>query len=402
MDSRTRVLSVDNVYQRNNYLTHQESLRAYTESAVSNKRPLKELTCYIFFASILWLVIGGIGFIVNQAKQNKLSDSKYTNYCCDCYDWATTNQSYKVGWSYCIDDAQSCTCDLCKESMNNLNETGKSCNYLSNITSNNDSMIMIDTFDDYQCSKDDEMWLSTSSLSFIDAEKNYQIYGIIALIVAFIMIIISLLHLNCIKTTDAGISLFIHNIIGIEIEYYVLFKSYQYYDFRPYDNEVLCTKDILTNDFEKALNIFLVGSFSFHIALNFILWCIGLCLKSSKSPKALNLKTKFTQYWHCTVSLFTIVCILWIFAIYIMITYQIGVEYDKNTKEENIWLIVAAVAISLQLFLIFFFPFCRKLTREIYGSLHPKYLCPKSYAISSEDSLTNFHELIDVRTDVRA
>ena len=47
------------------------------------------------------------------------------------------------------------------------------------------------------------------SLSFLEIPKNYEIYGCIAIGIAFIMIFISLLHLVCIKTTDVGVTLFI-------------------------------------------------------------------------------------------------------------------------------------------------------------------------------------------------
>ena len=92
-----------------------------------------------------------------------------------------------------------------------------------------------------------------------------------------------------------------------------------------------------------------------------ILWCIGFCLNRFNSRTALQ----FNQFWHCFVSIFTILCILWIFAIYVVITQSVIREISQNTSEENTWLGIAAFTIFLQLFMIFLFPFCRDLTCTI-------------------------------------
>ena len=88
----------------------QHSFDAYTQSTTDTRRPLRQLTLYIFLASILWIIIAIFTFIANQQKMTKLSSPDYTKYCCDCWNWAQTLPTHKIGWSYCIDD---CTCNTC-------------------------------------------------------------------------------------------------------------------------------------------------------------------------------------------------------------------------------------------------------------------------------------------------
>ena len=85
---------------------------------------------------------------------------------------------------------------------------------------------------------------------------------------------------------------------------------------------------------------------------------------------------RFNQFWNCIASLFTIICILWIFTIYVIITIQIDIFKEYITRKyysDNL-----NDCYFSSIILIFCFHFVGKLSS--CQSWKYKYLCPKSYA----------------------
>ena len=346
-------------------ITTQDSLHAYRSDPGESNRKFWQVKLYVIAACLLWICIGGLILYRNIQKSKALS--KYDKYCCDCYKLAKESEKDKFDWSYCTD----CSCSTCDYYIeNNLG------NLTESLTCSDIKKNYGDDYDDNdsgEICKDDH--LSTTTAKFLT--KDYWIYGMIAMTVAIIQIIVLLIYICTTKQIDVGIPLFIHNIVALEICYYCVFKCYQYYPFVNND-DIHCFQDVLKQGQEASLSYFVMISIAFHVLLPLTLTIFKWAVNKFNDRNEYCLSCRICWgYWNVIVSVTTIICIFWAFTIYVTITIQIGQEIDKY-KADELSLILLPILIITQLIMIFLFPFCWSVSRKVIKSWHPRYCCPRS------------------------
>ena len=142
----------------------------------------------------------------------------------------------------------------------------------------------------------------------------------------------------------------------------------------------MCYVDILEVREEDSINYFIIGSMVLHIAMQ---WCFS-CFKCCSARCCQRSCVVLYRFWNLVLSLLTVLCIAWALVIYVLISRQIALEMDKLSHEERRGLVLATLAIFVQIALIFCFPFCWSVSRQVGRAAK---CCPDAHIVS-------YHQMI--------